>query len=80
MATVHLQIAHPMAGCGVLRRFAKAVDEHMQGGETRPELMMSVSRIFGALRLPHLIALGAVLVLVGGGLPSSWYGLLVTRH
>jgi hypothetical protein len=34
-----------------------------------------MSGFLGALRLPHWIALGLVVVALGGGLPSNWYGL-----
>ncbi len=35
-----------------------------------------MSSILGALRLPHWIGLGLVVVALGGGIPSGWYGLL----
>ena len=34
-----------------------------------------MSGFLGALRLPHWIALGLVVVVLGGGLPSNWFGL-----
>ena len=30
----------------------------------------------GALRVPHLIAIGLVAVILGGGIPSHWFGLV----
>ena len=35
-----------------------------------------MSAFFGALRLPHWIALGLVVAALGSGLPSNWYGLV----
>ncbi len=35
-----------------------------------------MSAFFGALRLPHWIALGLVVAVLGSGLPSNWYGLV----
>ena len=35
--------------------------------------------LLGALRLPHWIAIGAVVVVLGCGLPSKWFGLVGSR-
>jgi hypothetical protein len=32
--------------------------------------------LFGKLRLPHWIAIGVLVVVLGGGLPSKWFGLV----
>ena len=32
-----------------------------------------------ALRLPHWIALGAVLAVIAGGVPSKWFGLVSSQ-
>jgi hypothetical protein len=37
---------------------------------------MSVLR---ALRLPHWIAIGAVVAILAGGVPSKWFGLVGTK-
>jgi len=34
-----------------------------------------MSGILGALRLPHLLGLGAVIAVLAGGVPSHWFGL-----
>jgi hypothetical protein len=33
----------------------------------------------GKLRLPHWIAIGVVVVALGGGLPSKWFGLATSQ-
>jgi hypothetical protein len=33
----------------------------------------------GALRLPHFVAIGLVLALLAGGVPSKWFGLVSSR-
>ncbi len=38
-----------------------------------------MTRILGAMRLPHWIGLGAVLLVLGGGLPSHWFGLVSAK-
>jgi hypothetical protein len=35
--------------------------------------------LLGALRLPHWIAIGLVVVVLGGGLPSKWFGLVSSK-
>ena len=35
-----------------------------------------MSRVLGALRLPHLLGVGAIVVVLAGGLPSHWFGLV----
>jgi hypothetical protein len=32
--------------------------------------------LLGKVRLPHLIAIGVIAVVLGGGLPSKWFGLI----
>lgn len=36
-------------------------------------------RVLRALRLPHWIAIGAVIAVVGAGAPSKWFGLISTK-
>ena len=38
-----------------------------------------MSRVLGALRLPHLLGIGLVVALLAGGLPSHWFGLASER-
>jgi hypothetical protein len=35
--------------------------------------------LFGALRLPHWIAIGFVVAVLAGGLPSKWFGLVSSK-
>lgn len=35
--------------------------------------------LLGALRLPHWIAMGLVVVVLAGGVPSKWFGLVGSR-
>ena len=35
--------------------------------------------VLRALRLPHWIAVGAVVALLAGGLPSKWFGLVSSK-
>jgi hypothetical protein len=34
-----------------------------------------MSGILGALRLPHLLGIGAIVAVLAGGVPSHWFGL-----
>ena len=38
-----------------------------------------MSRLFGALRLPHLLGIGLVVAVLAGGLPSNWFGLASSK-
>lgn len=38
-----------------------------------------MSGVLGALRLPHWIAIGAVVAVLAGGLPSNWFGLVGSK-
>jgi hypothetical protein len=38
-----------------------------------------VKSLLGALRLPHFLGLGLVVALLGGGLPTNWFGLANTK-
>ena len=35
--------------------------------------------MLGALRLPHFIAIGVVLAILAGGVPSKWFGLVTSK-
>ena len=36
-------------------------------------------RVLGALRLPHWIAIGVVVAVLAGGVPSKWFGLVSSK-
>ncbi|HEX5225758.1 MAG TPA: hypothetical protein VFW29_11580 [Solirubrobacteraceae bacterium] len=38
-----------------------------------------MSRVVGALRLPHLLGIGLVVAVLGGGIPSNWFGLASSK-
>ena len=38
-----------------------------------------MTSLLGALRLPHWIAIGVVVALLAGGLPSKWFGLVSSK-